>query len=173
MTLKWVDNSINNTGFTLQRATNSTFTTGLTTVATLGPNVTTYIDTTVLPTTTYHYRVQAFDWVGASTWSTTANVTTLGQLPLAPTGLAVSGTTRTSISLTWTDNATNETNYRVQRSNNGTTLWTTVANGLPANTTGYTAAVTTPNTTRFFRVQAYNASGASAWSNVTSGTTLP
>jgi FtsP/CotA-like multicopper oxidase with cupredoxin domain len=65
-TLNWVDNSISETGFTIQRATDASFTTGLTTF-TVGPNVATYIDTTVSSGTIYYYRVRAINVVGDTT----------------------------------------------------------------------------------------------------------
>ena len=59
--LTWVDNSLSETGFTIQRATNSGFT-GTLTEFNLGPNVTTYTDT-VAPGT-YFYRIRASNTVG-------------------------------------------------------------------------------------------------------------
>ena len=61
--LTWKDNSASETGFTIQRATDAGFTTGLTTF-TVGKNVTTYTDTTNLPNTNYYYRVRATEVVG-------------------------------------------------------------------------------------------------------------
>ena len=66
VTLTWVDNSISETGFTIQRATNAGFTTGLATF-TVRPNTVTYVDTTTVPGTTYYYRVQANNVVGDTT----------------------------------------------------------------------------------------------------------
>ena len=64
--LTWADNSISETGFTLQRATNSGFTTGLANF-TVGPNVVKYNDTSAVSGTTYYYRVQANNVVGDTT----------------------------------------------------------------------------------------------------------
>jgi FtsP/CotA-like multicopper oxidase with cupredoxin domain len=97
VTLTWVDNSISETGFTIQRATNAGFTTGLTTFA-VGPNIGTYIDTTAVASTTYYYRVQANNVVGDTTvypapsigypqistpskWSNTLTVNTTPTMP--------------------------------------------------------------------------------------------
>jgi hypothetical protein len=66
-----------------------------------------------------------------------------------------------AVVLSWTDQATNETNYRVERSANGTT-WTTVANALPAGSTGYNdTSVAADGTFYWYRVTAYNGSGSS------------
>jgi uncharacterized protein YutD len=61
--LSWTDNSVGETGFFLQRATNSGFTAGLVNIA-VGPNVVSYIDTSAAPGRTYYYRVQAFNVIG-------------------------------------------------------------------------------------------------------------
>ena len=56
--LTWVDNSSNETGFTIQRATNSLFTQGLTTI-TVGANVTTLNVTGLSKNTQYWFRIRA------------------------------------------------------------------------------------------------------------------
>ena len=61
--LSWTDNSASETGFLLQRAKNSGFTAAVTNIA-VGPNVVSYIDTSAVPGTTYHYRVKAFNVIG-------------------------------------------------------------------------------------------------------------
>ena len=182
VSLTWIDNSNNETGFTIQRAANVTFTVGLTT-ATVGPNITSYRDTTVSATpTTYFYRVRASNVVGNSAWSNTVTVTDPGQLPMAPTNLTFASSTRNSATLAWTDNAANEQGFHLQRSTAGAAgPWVLVAT-VPANTaanpatTGpvtYTNTGLARNTTYWYQIQAYNASGASAFSNVVSGKTLP
>ncbi|OGD55809.1 hypothetical protein A3K81_05720 [Candidatus Bathyarchaeota archaeon RBG_13_60_20] len=65
-TLTWTDNSINETGFTIERATDPAFTVGLTTY-TVGPDVTTYTDSRLANKVTYYYRVTANNVVG-DTW---------------------------------------------------------------------------------------------------------
>ena len=47
--------------------------------------------------------------------------------------------------LTWTDNANNETNFTVQRSNNGINGWTTLTSTVPASP-GVGLTVTYQNT---------------------------
>ncbi|MDX1963425.1 MAG: Calx-beta domain-containing protein [Pirellulales bacterium] len=59
---------------------------------------------------------------------------TVNNAPAAPTGLTATATAANKISLAWSDNATNETGYRVERSTGGP--FTTIAT-LPANTTSY------------------------------------
>ena len=62
--LTWTDNSLNETGFTIQRATDALFTTGLRMLATVGENIVTYTDNNVAARTTYYYRVMAINVVG-------------------------------------------------------------------------------------------------------------
>jgi len=59
--LTWADNSLNETGFTVQRSTNGG---AFTNVGTVGPNVTTFTDATVARRTSYSYRVIANNMVG-------------------------------------------------------------------------------------------------------------
>jgi hypothetical protein len=79
LTLTWLDNSNNETGFIVQRATNSSFTRGLAEFP-LGPDVTSFDDTGLKKNTTYYYRVQAFnlfnDGLGPFPWSPVFNVRT-------------------------------------------------------------------------------------------------
>jgi FtsP/CotA-like multicopper oxidase with cupredoxin domain len=173
VSLTWVDNSNNETGFTIQRATNTGFTAGLTVFA-VGANVTTYTDTTVVINTKYYYRVLAYNPIGNSAWSNTANATTPRQLPAAPSNLAVGTITRTTVALTWTDNATNETGFVIQRARNA--AFTTGATSTTVNTPNLAARTMTGltrNTTYYYRVAAHNAAGNSAWSNVVTFKTLP
>ncbi len=74
VTLNWVDNSDNETGFLVQRSDNATFTLGVVN-ATVGANITTL--TQNLPRArSYYYRVLAFDETTQSGWSNTVNVVT-------------------------------------------------------------------------------------------------
>jgi FtsP/CotA-like multicopper oxidase with cupredoxin domain len=172
VTLVWYDNSTNETGFTVQRATNTAFTTGLITTN-LGANVTTLVDSTVTAGTVYYYRVQAFNLAGTSAWSSTATATvTAGTLPSAPTNLRITATTRTSQTLAWTDNATNETGYYVERGYSSTGPWTRVAT-LGANVTSRIFTGLTPGVRYYYRVCAFNAAGSSAYTAVINGATLP
>jgi hypothetical protein len=74
--LAWTDTANNENVFRIQRATNNTFTTGLTSVVKAGADQTAYIDTTVVAGTTYFYRVSAGNAINYSAPSNTATVTT-------------------------------------------------------------------------------------------------
>ena len=75
LTLNWQDNSNNEAGFTIQRATNNTFTKNLVTI-TVGADVVSYNDSGLTKNTKYFYRVSAFNANFTSPWSPILNVTT-------------------------------------------------------------------------------------------------
>ena len=81
--------------------------------------------------------------------------------PTAPTGLAVSGTTSTSISLSWTASS-GATSYSVFR--NGVSVGTSTS-------TSYTDSGLNPSTTYGYYVEAVNSVGTSPASSTVSGTT--
>ncbi|HSJ56811.1 MAG TPA: fibronectin type III domain-containing protein, partial [Anaerolineae bacterium] len=74
VTLTWTDNSVNETGFLIQRAYDAGFTSGVVN-ATIGADVTTFSQN-VARATTFHYRVLAFTDTTQSDWSNIASVTT-------------------------------------------------------------------------------------------------
>jgi hypothetical protein len=57
--LTWTDNSNNETGFTIQRATNAGFTGNSVNTVTVGPNLTTLTQTGLTRNTAYYYRIRA------------------------------------------------------------------------------------------------------------------
>jgi hypothetical protein len=76
-----------------------------------------------------------------------------------------------SLTVNWNDNATNETNYVLERSNDGTNF--TVIATLPANTVSYNESGLTPNTQYYYRVKAINATESSVYTSNVSVTTPP
>lgn len=73
--LGWTDNSDNESGFEIDRATNASFSSDLvTTVA--GSNSTSYHSTNLLASTVYYFRVRAVNSEGGSGYSNTASATT-------------------------------------------------------------------------------------------------
>ncbi len=88
------------------------------------------------------------------------------------TNAATTGTPAlSSLTVNWSDNATNETNYVLERSNDGTNF--TVIATLPANTASYNESGLTPNTQYYYRVKAINATESSVYTPNTSVTTPP
>ncbi|HMN11822.1 MAG TPA: putative glycoside hydrolase [Bellilinea sp.] len=90
-------------------------------------------------------------------------------LPAAPTGLSATASGTDQVDLAWTDNATNETGFTIERSTDGAT-WAQIA-VTAADAESYSDTGLASNTTYYYRVRAVNASGYSAYSNTDSDTT--
>lgn len=160
--LAWSDSS-NETSYTLERSTDGT---NFSVRATLNGGVTSFADTGLSPATQYWYRVRAVNGAGTSSYSNTATATTLAPPPAAPSNLTLALATSTSIRLTWVDNSTTETGFKIERSTNGNS-WTQIATVL-AGVTTYTHTGLRSKTTYYYRVRAYNAAGNSGYSNTAS-----
>jgi hypothetical protein len=85
LTLSWIDASADEVGFSIERSVGGEDA-AFTPLATTGPRVTTYTDTTVAGATTYCYRVRAFNAAAYSDYSFPACATTApGAVTLALT----------------------------------------------------------------------------------------
>jgi predicted phage tail protein len=168
--LAWSDNAGNEDGFQVERSTGGG---SFALQGTAGPNATTYPDATVQPSTTYSYRVLAFNGAGSSVWSNVASATTPTPpptTPAAPSGLTATALSRSQIRLAWTDKSNNESGFRIQRSTNGVSFTTIATVG--AGVISYTNTGLQANTRYWYRVRAYNSAGNSAYSNTASARTL-
>ncbi len=76
------------------------------------------------------------------------------------------------LTLNWKDNANNESGFLIERKagtcRDGKGAWRVVAR-LPANAVGYVDDHLTAGATYCYRINAFNAGGASAWSNQAEG----
>ena len=86
-----------------------------------------------------------------------------GGKPAKATNLQGVAASSTSVDLTWTDNANNETEFRVEVKAPGSAF--KVVQTLPANTTSTTVTDLQPGKIYLFRVQARNGKKVSAYSN--------
>lgn len=169
LTLTWTDNADNETGFKLERSLDGT--TGWTQIAAPAANATTHTDTGLSPATAYFYRILATNTGGDSAYSNMASAATFPVAPNAPSALAVGSTTSsTQLTLTWTDNADNETGFKLERSPDGTAGWTQIA-APAANAITYTDTAIAPGATYFYRIRCTNTGGDSAYTASASGTT--
>lgn len=89
-----------------------------------------------------------------------------------PSNAAATPNSQTQITVSWTDNSSTETGFKVQRSANGSTGWSTITT-TAANVTSYPDTGLSTNTTYYYRVISTNAGGDSAPSNTANATTLP
>ena len=104
----------------------------------------------------------------ASTIASFRATATVATVPAAPGNLAAA-TSSSSIVLTWTDNASDESGFIVQASTDGAT-WNQVA-ALGANAVSFTHSGLAAGQTYNYRIYAYNSVGNSALSNIASATT--
>ena len=95
-----------------------------------------------------------------------------GSGPSAPSSLSASAVSSSQINLSWTDNASDESGFEVDRALDAafsSSLLTT--GGIAANATSYNSTGLSPVTTYYYRVRATNAVGASTYSAEAHSTT--
>ncbi|MBM4253497.1 MAG: fibronectin type III domain-containing protein [Deltaproteobacteria bacterium] len=92
------------------------------------------------------------------------------QIPTAPSSLSATAISGSQINLSWTDNSSNESGFKIDGSPNGATGWATITT-TAANTVSYSHTGLTSSTTYYYRVYAYNGAGSSTLSNVANATT--
>jgi len=144
--LTWSDNNSFEAGYKLERSEDAvTFTQ----IAVLGANSTTYTDTGLNYGTDYTYRVKAFTDDNESGYAT-SNTTTMSIS--SPTNLTATAIDDQSLQLTWTDNCSFESGYRLERSDGGS--FTQIAE-LEANVTEYTDTGLNYGTDYTYRVKAF------------------
>ena len=170
--LTWKDNANNETGFVVERAANGgAFIPIATPWSSNGTGNVSFTDTTATAGNSYSYRVKAVNGGGSSAYSNTAAVT-LPPAPAAPSGLTATavraGGNSDTVTLTWTDNANNETGFTIQRATDAAFTAGLNTSTVGANTTTSQQTGLKRNTTYYFRVRADNLGGSSDWSNVAS-----
>ncbi len=179
--LSWVDNSSNETGFKIQRATMSIpFAASVPSewqlIATTYANVTAYEDIGLQVGATYAYRIAATSPAGDSAWTNPIGVTIKPgpKLPNAPRNLEAAPLSDHEIQLTWIDAANNELHFVIERATPKIFLpprerWTVIA-VLGVNPLGGTMRWVdhnvSPGMTYAYKVRAENAAGPSEWSNI-------
>src|SRR6266850_2100675 len=89
--------------------------------------------------------------------------------PAAPTALSASPVSSEQITLAWTDNASDESGFHVERAPGATTTFAEIA-AVGANVTAYESHGLSGGTSYSYRVRAYNSSGNSSYSNTVSAT---
>jgi hypothetical protein len=173
--LNWTSNSNLQTGYHLDRATDSGFTQNLIT-QNLPPTPGTFVDTVagLAPGNTYFYRIRAYNGAGDSGNSNVSSVT-IPLTPPTPTNLQVEGVSATEIDISWTDNAGHQADdYAIFRSINGGSS-TQVAtlpptSRKPPSTYEWSESGLTPGNNYTYTVEAVNVSGNNGAVTVTVAT---
>lgn len=178
--LSWTDNSSNETGFEVKRATDSGFTQNVVWIGNI--QGTTYSNTGLSASTTYYYKVRAEGATQDSAYSGSVSATTDpsgATVPNPPSGLTATAVSGTQVNLSWTDNSSNETGFEVKRATDSGFTQNVVWIGSIQGTT-YANTGLNPSTTYYYKVRAQGDAGNSAYSSSvsvvtpgTSGMTLP
>jgi beta-glucanase (GH16 family) len=134
---------------------------------------TSYADTGLTPDTSYTYTVQMRDSLGnTGTASSGASATTdaASVPPAAPSNLSATAISKAQIDLSWTDNATDETGFKIERSKRVNTAFVQIAT-VGQDVTSYSDMTVRKRTLYYYRVRATNADGDSVYSNEASANT--
>lgn len=190
ITLTWNDNSISETSYSIERSDNGGAWTQigvsdspLAQTNTKGMRM--FIDTAINPAASYQYRVIALNTVG-DTWnyadpnqnnlvtggfpnvtvqSAYSNVAVPVLAPAAPTNLVATILTGPQVRLTWTDNATNEANFVIERAVNGGafTQYATAPARTNTGSVNWTDTAVTLGQTYSYRVYAVTAANVTSF----------
>ena len=119
----------------------------------------------------YGFQVLAFNGKGESAPSVPAEITTPVALPAAPGQLAIAATTATSVSLSWSDNASDELGFIIERQEvpAGTSVkkpgFVQIARVATPDLSSYTDTTVQAGRIYNYRVAAYNAGGNSLYND--------
>ncbi len=157
------NNVANATAYHIQIASDSSFNT-LIVDSIINGSGSTLFNATALPQyTKLFYRVGGLNTCGDGPFSGINGFTTNG-VPAAPTNLFKVTSTATSITIKWTDNAMNESGYKVEKSDTTNTNYKQVGS-LSSDATQFISNGLTVGVTYFYRVKCTNLVGSSLYSN--------
>ena len=166
--LSWTDNSSNEDNFNIERHSGDG---NFAEIATVGADVTNYNDTGLSASTTYTYRVRASNGAGNSDYSNedSATTDTPAMPPADPSGLTATANGASEIDLSWTDNSSNEDNFKIER-HAGDGNFAEIAT-VGADVVSYNDAGLSVSSTYTYRVRSSNSAGNSGYSSEASATT--
>ncbi len=160
--LVWADRSDNEISFEIQRRVIGE---SFATIATLLADRTEYVDATLEAATTYLYRLRAKRNDVVSLWSNDAVIESFDDAPRGPVNLDVLEQTYNKVLLSWADRSAVEDGFRIERRlDEFDAPWEWIGDA-ERNATQFEDRAVVAETTYAYRVQAYNESGSSDFSN--------
>jgi hypothetical protein len=168
MNVSWTDNADNETHFLLERSTDGVH---FRRIASLGANTTEFIDSNLTGGMQYQYRLRSVNGIGGSKWVRGSGTTVTEVPPAAPSGFTATGVSTSSIQLGWTDNATNELNFLIDRSSDGVTF-SRIAS-LSTDATSFTDTGLSAGQTYYYNIKAVNLTTGSKWVRASAATENP
>lgn len=176
--LTWTDNSGVEDGYAVQRLFDNCggyyyyCAPQYLTLATLGPNATSYRDAGLSPGQWHSYHVVAIKDDGYSDGSNEAGA--WSDIFLAPSNLTATAVSSTRIDLAWSDNSDDEENFYIERCTGvACSSFSGLAWASGFNATTFSDVTAQPNTTYSYRVWSYRYDRYSGPSNPASATTPP
>jgi len=167
VTLAWDDHDWE-FGYRIESSTDNV---NYTSVATVGPDITTYVHTGRTQNTNYFYRVITTHPQQESIPSNVVLATTPYTAPSVPTSVSVANATASGFKVSWIAGGTNQAYFIIQVSTNGGVTWTdagSAPNGQNTTVLNYLAEKTTYRV----RVAAYNPTSTAYSTTVVNATTL-
>lgn len=169
--LSWIDNSVNEDGFRIERKAGVG---GMyIEINVVLADTVSYNDMDVVSSKIYYYRVKAYNDVGDSAYSNSMQVIApvlKAKAPNPPSNLEATAISDSQIILTWQDNSGIEDGFAIEMGKDELNMQ--VINIAPSNTVLYNITGLTVSTCCFFKVKAFNFSGDSAYSNIAFAETL-
>ncbi len=160
ITLAWQDRSSDEYGFRVERrlVPDGVYTQ----VGTAGAGVTSCVDNLSGSGLTFSYRVCAYQQGGYSAYTNEASATLPGIG--MPTGLVATAVSGTQVNLAWTDRASNETGFKIERMVGPFGYFQQIGIAGP-DVTSFSDTSANPAITYYYRVRAFNSEGYSDYSN--------
>ncbi len=157
----WTDTSATESGFKIESSTNSV---NFSEIGEVDANTTSFTNT-VAPSTTYYYRVRAYNLVANSAYSNTNSAATPAGPPAVPAAItATPANSRVNVSWSTSPGATS---YKLRRSAISGSGFAVIAN---TSATVFTDSYVTNGATYYYVVSALNGSGESTNSTQASAT---
>ncbi len=150
LNLSWTNTAPNTTGYKLERSLSPT--SGFAEITTTLVGAPSYQNTGLLDGTTYYYRVRAYNAYGNGAYSSVVSNTTTF---IPPTGLDATAVSASQINLSWTDNSSGESGYKIERATAAAGPYSVVGT-TSSNATIYQDTGLLDGTKYYYQVRAFN-----------------